>query len=110
MPKQKIEVLTESMKRWVQHPTTTMVTLQFVVEHMRGSLERLPRGRSAVLAAASTFQKKEAAASGICAAMDEVCVSNKALARKLAVDLLRFAPPPPHPRVHFEEASETTNK
>ena len=106
MPKQKLEVLTESMKRWVQDPTTTMVTLLFVAEHMRGSFEQQLRGRSASLAAASTFQKKEAAALAICAAMDEVCVSNKALARKLAVDLLRFAPPPPHTRVHFEESAE----
>jgi hypothetical protein len=77
----------------------------FVVEHMRASLERHPRGRSAALAAASTFQKKkkEAAALAICAAMDELCLSNKPLARKLAVDLLRFAPPPPPPRVHFED-------
>ena len=104
MPKQKLEVLTESMKRWVQDPTTTMVTLLFVAEHMRGSFEQ--QRRSASLAAASTFQKKEAAALAICAAMDEVCVSNKALARKLAVDLLRFAPPPPHPRVHFEACAE----
>ncbi len=103
--KQKIEVLTESMKRWVLDPKTTMVTLQFVVEHIRGSLEQQPPGRSAALAAASTFQKKEAAAFGICAAMDELRRSNKALARKLAVDLLRFAPPPPPPRVHFEEDS-----
>lgn len=101
MPKQKLEVLNESMKRWIQDPTTTMVTLQFVVEHMRASLER--RGRSGVLAAASSFTKKDAAALAICAAMDALCVSNRALARSLAVDLLRFAPPPPPPRVHFEE-------
>ena len=100
MKRRKTEDLVQAVGRWVRDPTTTMVTLQFVVEHMRTSLER--RGRSGVLAAASSFGKKDAAALAICAAMDALCVSNRALARSLAVDLLRFAPPPPPPRVHFE--------
>ena len=93
--------LVAAVGRWVRDPTTTMVTLQFVVEHIRRSLG--PHERSAGLAAATSFGKKEAAATAICEAFGELSRSNKRHARKLAKELLQFAPPPPEPRVHFAE-------
>jgi hypothetical protein len=90
---------TERLKRWATDPTTTMVTLQFVVEQVRRSLG--PHG-GAGLAAATSFGKKEAAAAAICAGVSELSRADSRRARRLAKDLLQFAPPPPPPRVHFE--------
>ena len=101
MKRRKTEDLVQAVGRWVRDPTTTMVTLQFVVEHIRRSLA--PHERSASLAAATSFGKKEAAATAICEAFGELSRSNKRHAQRLAKELLQFAPQSPEPRVHFAE-------